>query len=166
MTAETPKAIAEEDGFQKEWMERARAMTAEGLPEFVRHLTEDYRHDYGTICHAIAAAAVAATYAVERSPQGGITGFQGGAVMWEIIRGWSPDMIGECGARLTKYDRLLYPQYEGYFRTITPEVWGQVQETATAKLASADHCVAGQVVDHWHSIAAGHVPFGLTVEGV
>ena len=36
--------------------------------------------DYGTVCHAIALSAVA------RTAQGGITGFQAGAVMWEFIK--------------------------------------------------------------------------------
>ena len=72
--------ITEEMGIHKEWMKRARDMTMADLPEFLRELTEDYDHDYGTICHAIAAAAVAAAWSVERTPQGGITGFQAGAI--------------------------------------------------------------------------------------
>ena len=51
-----PKKITEEDGTHKAWMSRAKDMTLADLPEFLRELTEDYQHDYGTICHAIAAA--------------------------------------------------------------------------------------------------------------
>lgn len=160
----TAKPITEEEGVHKEWMVAAKDMTADKLSEFVRHLIEDYQHDYGTICHAIAAAAVAAAYAVERSPQGGITGFQAGAVTWEMLRGWNPSIIGDCGARLTNYDNLLYPQYEGQFTSISKEIWEKVQEEAAKKIEGADAFVAGSVLDHWHSIAAGNVPFGLRVE--
>src|SRR5690349_20327046 len=70
--------ITEESGEHKQWYVDAHApeMTLETLPEFLRHLTEDYHHDYGTICHALAAGAIATAYAMDRSPQGGITGFQ------------------------------------------------------------------------------------------
>lgn len=45
-------------------------------------------HDYGTICVAIGAIAAAAARAADRSPNGGITGFQAGAVFWEFTRAW------------------------------------------------------------------------------
>lgn len=158
------KPITEEEGVHKEWMVAAKDMTADKLPEFIRHLTEDYLHDYGTICHAIAAAAVAAAYAVQKSPQGGITGFQAGAVTWEMLRGWNPGMIGECGARIVNYDNLLYPQYERTFTSIPASVWDKAQEEAARKIEGADKFVAGSVLDHWFSIADGTVPFGLNVE--
>lgn len=158
------KPITEEEGIHKEWMVAAKDMTADKLPEFIRHLTEDYLHDYGTICHAIAAAAVAAANAVENSLQGGITGFQAGAVTWEMLRGWNPSLMGECGTRITNYDHLLYPQYEYQFTSISEEIWQKVQEEAGKKIEGANAFVAGAVLDHWHSIAAGHVPFGLRVE--
>lgn len=50
----TKEPINETDGIHEQWMPVAQEMTMEGLPEFLRHLTEDYHHDYGTICHAIA----------------------------------------------------------------------------------------------------------------
>jgi len=70
------KLIREEDGIQKEWYEEARKMTVEQLPMFLKKLVEDYQHDYGTICHAVAAGALSAAHAVNHSPTGGITGFQ------------------------------------------------------------------------------------------
>lgn len=81
--------ITEEMKIQNEWYKEAKKQTVETLPEFVRHLTEDYSHDYGTICHAVAAAGIAAMYAVDNSPTGGITGFQAGCIMWKVIREWN-----------------------------------------------------------------------------
>lgn len=157
--------ITEEEGIHNGWMVAAKEMTAERLPEFIRHLTEDYEHDYGTICHAIAAAAVAAAWSVERSPSGGISGFQAGAVAWEMLRGWDPSLIGKCGARIVAYDRLLFPQHEESFTAISRSTWRAVQEEAAKLIAEADRHVADQVLSHWHSIVEGHVPFGLRVEG-
>ena len=41
----------------KAWMVEAKAMTMENLPGFLEKL-RSYDHDYGTICHAIAAAGI------------------------------------------------------------------------------------------------------------
>lgn len=61
------KAITEDMGLQKEWYERAKSMKPEDFAEFFRELTEDYEHDYGTVCHAMAAVGLAAMRAFDRS---------------------------------------------------------------------------------------------------
>lgn len=48
------KQITEKDNEQEIWFKEAEKQTLETLPEFIRHLLEDYGHDYGTICHALA----------------------------------------------------------------------------------------------------------------
>lgn len=155
--------ITEKDGLQVEWMKEAKGMTIDALPGFLRKLTQDYQHDYGTICHAIAAAAVAAAWAVEKSPQGGITGFQAGAVSWEILKGWGGITLGETGSRLVNFDDLLFPQYAEKFRSIPAETWEKLQAEAKRKVSSAEDYVAPAVLDHWKAVASGRVPFGLTV---
>ena len=82
------KQIKEEDKVQEEWYTESRHMTVENLPKFFQKLTEQYGHDYGTICHAMAAGALATMRAMDKTPQGGITGFQAGAIMWEFIKRW------------------------------------------------------------------------------
>lgn len=159
------KPITEESGIQKDWHERAKKMTLEDLPEFIRELTEDYEHDYGTICHAIAAAAVAAAWSVERTPQGGITGFQAGCIGWEILRQWGAPEIGELGARLLDYDNLLYPQYADKFTAISKDTLDAVQKAANDRLAANHEHVADEVVAHWKYLARGGVPFGLSISG-
>ena len=154
--------ITEEDGTHKEWMPRAKAMTLETLPEFLRELTEDYEHDYGTICHAIAAAAVAAAWAVEHTPQGGITGFQAGAITWEIIKGWDSSTLGKIGTRIQKMDDLLYPQMAYKFNTISQSVWESIREKAGEELEAVPEAHVN-VRTHWQSIVDGVIPFGLTI---
>jgi len=157
------KAITEKDGLQVEWMARAKTMKIDGLPEFIRELTEDYQHDYGTICHAIAAAAVAAAWAVERSPSGGITGFQAGAVSWEILKGWGGITLGDTGSRIVNFDDLLFPQYVEKFTSIPEETWSKLMASAKERLAGDTSFVVPAVLDHWKSVANGEVPFGLKV---
>jgi hypothetical protein len=155
--------ITEESGLHIEWMREAKDMTLDALPEFLRKLTQDYSHDYGTICHAIAAAAVAAAWAVEKSPQGGITGFQAGAVSWEMLKGWGGITLGETGSRIINFDDLLFPQYAEKFTTIPEETWEKLVAAASVRLKDAEAFVAPAVLRHWKSVASGNVPFGLKV---
>ena len=168
------KDVTEESGIQKEWYADVdNVKTVADLTEFVRHLTEDYRHDYGTICHAVAAAALAAAKTVDRSPSGGITGFQAGAIMWEFIRHW---IKKEGPLRLIEYQEMLYPQKEDHFRTISKSTWEWLQKEARELLdgrknRNPDGSVFSDSVDahpevtaHWKSIAAGTIPFGYTVK--
>ena len=125
--------ITEEMKIQNEWYKEAKKQTVETLPEFVRHLTEDYSHDYGTICHAVAAAGIAAMYAVDNSPTGGITGFQAGCIMWKVIREWN-FQNNKTGLKILDYDNLLYPQYKASFISISSEIWESVKKEAQNKI--------------------------------
>lgn len=163
------KAITEENDKEEisGWFNEAKQQSLGTLPHFIHHLMYDYRHDYGTIVHAISACSIAAAWACDRSLQGGITGFQSGFVMWDFIKHWSYE-TNKCGLRLLNYDNLLYPQYEKQFRpTISKSAWEEVQKKAKEELASIDYeapfIAADSVIEHWKRIAAGIVPFGLTV---
>lgn len=156
-----PQKITEEMGVHKEWMAEAKNQTMETLPEFLRKLTGDYEHDYGTICHAIAAAAVGAAWAVEKTPQGGITGFQAGAIMWEMIRGWG--VFGDGPKRMLSYGDMLFPQYRHKFTNISPETAKWLQEEAKKKLSEKSHPAHPDVVKHWEFVAGGGIPFGYRI---
>lgn len=157
-----PEKITEEMGVHEAWYDEAARMDMKHLPAFLKKLTTSYEHDYGTICHAVAAAAVGAAWAVERSPQGGITGFQGGAIMWQFIKNW--DNIYKLGpARITRTEDMLYPQNAHKFNTITPSAWEWLKDEARKKVESAD-TAHPEVKAHWVSILLGKVPFGYTVE--
>lgn len=128
--------ITEGMHIQDEWFKEANSsMTPEKFPEFFRHLSEDYVHDYGTVCHAMAAVALAAMWAFNNSEgaRGGITGFQAGCVMWQVIREWNYKN-NKTGLRIQDMDNLLYPQYEYKFNTIDKDVWKAVQEEARSRI--------------------------------
>lgn len=165
---------------EKEWFKEATGQTVESLPEFINHLMNDYEHDYGTIVHAIAACAIAAAWAADRTENGGITGFQASFVMWDFIRQWSKPN-NKCGLKLVDYDDFLFPQYDyKYEKTLSKDNWEAIQKEAERMLEEIDANQkeaeerAGEVdvrhphphpdvVKHWQAIVAGNVPFGYRI---
>jgi hypothetical protein len=130
--------ITEKMNIHKDCYKEASEITMEKLPEFLRKLTEDYSHDYGTICHALAAGAIATAWAMNKTPTGGITGFQAGAVMWEFIRNWNYSS-NKTGLKIVDYDNMLYPQYNYKFnKTISSDTWKSLQKEAAEQIQKAD----------------------------
>lgn len=154
------RAITESMKLQEEWYKEAAEMTLEKLPEFLDKLQNFYEHDYGTICHAITASAVATCWAMNKGPQGGITGFQAGAIMWEFIRQWG-HLKGP--ARMLSYEDMLYPQSETKFKTIDTDTMDFLKEKAAENLADPEKGSI-EVREHWQTIVDGKVPFGYQIE--
>lgn len=162
------KAITEKDKeIIESWFKEAKeGMNMEKLPAFLSHLMNDYEHDYGTICHALVAGAIATCWAMDNDPhQGGITGFQAGFVMWGFITRW---MHKEGPLKLMEYHDMLYPQMENKFeKTVSPDTWKWLQDEARKLLEdkSTDNFPPSPSVKaHWESIVAGNVPFGYMVK--
>ena len=130
------KAITETMYIQNKWYEQAKNMKPEDFQEFFRHLTEDYTHYYGTVCHAMAAIGLAAMWAFNKSEgaRGGITGFQAGCVMWLVIKHMNYEN-NKCGLRLLNMDELLYPQYDYKFHTIDGDTWKAIREEAKNRIS-------------------------------
>lgn len=157
------KQITEEMGIHKEWYAEAPTVTIEKLPEFLNHLLNDYEHDYGTICHAIIAGAIATMWAMNNHPQGGITGFQASCIIWGVVRQWSY-RHNKCGLKIIDYDKFLYPQYQHYFeKTITPDTWESIQQQARVMLSDKNSMMHHDVKKHLESIVEGVIPFGYTI---
>ena len=157
--------ITEEMHLEKEWFEQAREQKLETLPEFMNHILNDYCHGYGTICHAISACALASAWAANESDQGGITGFQASAIMWDFIRQWSYKN-NKTSLRIIDYDDMLYPQYEYKFvnKEISPSTWEALQNEAKRLLEEESNYAHESVVEHWKNIVNGVVPFGFKIK--
>lgn len=155
--------VTEDMHPEEEWFKSANDQTVETLPEFVNHVMNDYCHDYGTVCHAIAACAMAAIHAVNNTERnGGITSFQAGFVMWDIVKHMC-FRANETGLRIIDYDNMLYPQYEYKFdKTISPDQFKRLQEIAQKNLDERGGIA--EVRRHWQSIVDGKVPFGYTIK--
>ena len=149
---------------QKEWFKRAESIrNIEELAAFAKELLIDTEHDYGTVCHAVAALALGAGHLGAYTQ--GITGFQAGFVMWDFIRQWNFEN-NKCGLKIIDYDKMLYPQYEYNFeKVIKPDTFKRLQEVAAEKLSEPnikDHAHP-DVIAHWQSIVDCFVPFGYRV---
>lgn len=171
--------ITEQQHLEKEWYEEAKKQTLETLPAFISHVMNDYEHDYGTVCHAIAACALAATYAANEQPQGGVTGFQAGYVMAQYMKNWMYSDL-KTTLRIVDFDKMLYPQYKDYFdKLISKETFDSIQEEARKNIAEVEGqkktldesgemrnavLVHPDVLEHWKSIADGNIPFGYKLK--
>lgn len=136
----------------------------ESIDKFIEELHANYEHDYGTVCYAMAAAAVQAARRFNKGDQGGITGFQAGAVMWEFVKRF---MHIEGPMRLVQYNDMLYPQYFNKFdQTISVDIWKSLQAKAMENMVKAGNnsSTHPDVLAHWKSIVEGHVPFGYVVQ--
>ena len=151
------KALATRD----QWYARAAAkdMTMDTLPVFLKELAE-FNHDYNTICYALGAGATATAWALNRTPNGGITGFQAGAVMWEFMKAWNHI---EAPARLLQTRDMLYPQNSDKFNTISVESWEWLRAEAKKRLEGSHERAHPNVVAHWQSIRDGQIPFGYSI---
>ena len=159
--------ITEEMGVQKEWFKEMENQTMKTLPDFLKHLLEDYDHDYGTICHAITAGAIAAAKAMNKSPEGGITGFQAGCIMWGLITNWMTEYKGKP-MKLVDYSDMLYPQMEHKFvKTISEDTWKYLQKEAEKKILEDDKSEVKahpEVREHWVHIVEGDIPFSFAID--
>ena len=154
------REITEEMRIHKKWYKQAHKITLKELPKFLNNLMS-YKHDYGTICHAITAGGLATMHAMDNEPQAGITGFQASCIMWRFITEWMPE-YQNTPLRLLNYENLLYPQYEDKFeKIISKDTWEWLQKEAKKKLKERAHPI---VKKHWKNIVAGNIPFGFKVE--
>lgn len=156
------ETVTEEMHPEKEWFDEARKIDEEGLPGFYERIIHGYNHDYGTVCHAVAAVALAAAWAACKENDTGLSSFQAGFVMWDFIRYWTKQG-NECGLKLVDYDDMLYPQYEDKFeKTIKKDVWESIQNKAKENLKRFPDAHP-MVLAHWKNIVNGEIPFGYTV---
>jgi hypothetical protein len=151
--------------IKDDWYERAKQQTLETLPAFLKELA-DYPTNYITSVHAIGAAAVAASWAMNNDGcSGGITNNQAGCVMWEYIRQW----MGYTGPmQLVSYKEMLYPQYDyRYNKTMPEDTWIWLKQEARKNI---EDWIAGKrdpspiVTNHWLRIVSGEMPYGYILE--
>lgn len=156
--------LTEEDSKQliDLWKKEAKEVkTPDELALFVTKLITQYNHDYGTVVRAMTAAMMASFSVVDKSPQGGITGFQAGFIAWDMIKEF---MSIQGAAKILDYDNLLYPQYAHKFeKTIDVGTWESVQAKARENLTGNNDHTHHDVVSHWKSIVDGVLPFGFTI---
>lgn len=151
--------------IKQEWYDKARSMKMKDLESFIKSLTEDYIHDYGTICHAMSIGSIATMWAMDHTENGGITGFQAGCIMWENIKNWMTE-YKDVPLKLVNYRDMLYPQYERkYQKVLSDDTFEWLKAEAIKKLEDKSFAHP-DVIAHWETIAAGNVPFGYVLQSV
>lgn len=165
MKTKSKKKVSEIQ-LRDEWIEEARKVkTMDDFKKLYEKLCE-FPHEYGTIPRAVAALGIAGCYLMEYSPQGGITEFQAGFTMWDLITGWMPE-YKDKSLKLINYDDLLYPQNLDRFQhTISKKIAEKLKKDA-AKLIKGrkrgKDCHE-QVYDHWKQISTGWLPSFIIVK--
>jgi hypothetical protein len=147
----------EQDGeVIAQWYRRAgETKTVAAAAALAHSLILDYRHDYGTICHATTAAALAMASALNESDQGGLTGFQASLIGWGFMRRWLD--WDKAPRRMINTERLLYPQSDHEWNRLPADHVAWLQKRAAELLA--EHPTAHpDVRARWEDIAAGRFP--------
>ena len=141
--------------------QRKSIKTFEDLVEFLKYVKDNCNSGYGEAPRAIAQASLAVAWYLSR--EFGITGFQASCTMWDFIQGWTKTN-NKCGLRLVDYDDMLFPQYNYKFdKTISNEVWKNLQKQSKELLSDNTDYVHPHVLSHWKNIVDGKVPFGYHV---
>ena len=144
-----------------QWWETAETCrSVEEASVFAARLRDDYYHDYGTICHATAAAGVAMANAI--GLPAGITGFQAGIIGWELHRHF--EQWDESPRRLLDLGNILYPQYDYKWLTIDQGTKDWLVTKAKERLDGADGLVSSEVRQRWELVASGQLPGFVRVE--
>jgi len=161
----TTKKGNKELQLRDNWMEAAsKVKSLEAFEKFYKKLCA-HEHDYGTIVHAVSALGIAGCWLMEHSPQGGITGFQAGCVMWDLVRGWMPE-YKDGHLKILDYDDLLWPQNLDRFQHIIPkEVAEELHKKAKKEVKEhkrGKDC-SEAVYDHWVKIANSWLPDFITM---
>lgn len=131
------------------------------LSALIREITS-YNHHYGTIIYGCMGAMKAAFNVVNRSPQGGISGWQAGYLGWECVMEF---MSIKPPCRLQDFNNLLYPQYADSFeKTISMATWKDLQAKAAKNLENERKYASPNVMAHWKNIVAGEIPFGFQIK--
>ena len=150
----------------RKWHEEARRCRLDdgSLLKFMKRLVGKYEHDYGTIVHAMTAAAIAGAYAVENSSQGGITGFQHSCFIMEFLAK-ERFSHNKFGFFVRDIDDILYPQYQEKFckLKITRKTANKISQEARMNLANKDRGIP-PVREWWQKLADGNFPQFVEIE--
>lgn len=109
---------------RSEWMEKAKKVTLDTLPDFLKSLQEQIPESYGNVCYITAIGSAATAYAY--CHEFGLTGFQDSIIFWEWNEAWGV-FKSEVGLRMLDYKNMCYPQYEDNFKEISPSTFKSMQ---------------------------------------
>ena len=143
------------------WEVEAKAQTLDTLPAFLK---KQYKnpHNYKTIAHAMVCGMYAAMQALDKTPRGGITGFQAGYVWWGLRKYLTHQTDGP--AKVLDFGLMLNPRRSDTFApTLHTRTWEWLRQEAREKLLRHGDVMEPGVRTHLEAIVNGQVPFGWSV---
>lgn len=141
-----------------EWSEAAQSITLEQLPEFLRHLRDDYEHDAKSIVLATCIGMVAAGNMVRTETD---TEQSSAQIFWTLA-----DLIEPPRGprKLIDFGDMLYPtSVNAFTKTIPSPVVNWLQGRARIFIADVKAkkiAASPETITHWRNIIAGIMPFG------
>ncbi len=139
----------------------AEVRTPEDFAALIHEMEQD-EFDYGRIAYACCAAAFAGFNVMNRTKNGGITGFQAGCMMWEMVHKFG--MFSDGPLRIQDFDNLRYPQYDHKWTVrISQEDANTLMERAKEMVGKSPEFTADRVLQRNRDIAAGRFPDFVTI---
>jgi hypothetical protein len=151
--------------LRNKWKSAAKEcrMDDGSLVKFMNELVK-FDHTYSSAPYAMACAALAAAWAIEHSPGGGMTGFQWGHGAMRALQLLNYEN-NKLGIRVQNYDNILYPQYEHMFTglEIDEKHAEEIKKAAEQKLKESPNANEN-VLNWWKALADGWLPQWIHVK--
>lgn len=147
----------EEKKITDEWYRKAKEMTVDRMPEFLKEIDE-FPHTYNTIVDGIVAVALAGVYAIEHGKHGGISGFQASIIDLSFVDKWG---VREAPFKIMSYNDWLYPHMDYKTTSIDKRSFEELQKVAKKRLEETNYSVDESVLARWRLIARGELPDGF-----
>ena len=156
----TPEEPDPKEFYEKYSEKKDSVKNTEDLSAFLEELMSQ-RHGYSSICEAFILGMQATIKAMDRHDNGGITGFQHGWILGQLL---VKEKGIKHGIRIVNYDDFCYPYYEDHFnpKTIPRNIFESIQKEVVGRIENSPD-VNPKVMEHWKSIAEGKVPFGWSL---
>ena len=146
------------------WAEKAYETELKDLPDFIQNLIDSYDHSDMSKVNIVN---VAITCLLKNLFFNETLDMSEDSVLYakyQIIRMLFPQEYGVGPFSIMKWNELLNPTAEPYFRSIPQQLWEELQQEAKLLLeqeAIETGKYQEKYVDHWKSIIEGEIPFGF-----
>lgn len=140
MTKQKFKIPADVD-FSDEWFAEARKQSPSTQQKFLLKLIVEYKHNNQSKISAMAAAALSAAFAFNKSSQGHLTQEEGNRALSELVFAWmrTPNL---CGMNMYNYADMIHPANREAFANVIPRSnFTALQELAQKQIDDADNAL-------------------------
>lgn len=152
------------DDMQK-LSERAFVLELEEIPGFVREVIEKFELEGIQKCNLAVITSIALLKNFVEGKLFDMSESEFEQTKWLLLKSLFPD-LGDGPISIMKWNTLLVPSGESYFKSISPEAFETIQQSARLLLDmhnSGSRTYEPEQIKHWENIINGEVPFGYTI---